>query len=204
MTTNGLVLSNGEARLASEVAQAPGVSARSLRYNPTFDELYGGERSNAQAVQDAIRNHTGGHVEDASVPSAVFEEQYHTFHARGAAADPSGRAFAAAPPRGHTNANNAATDGATAAAETKGKRQRSEEERAAKAAKRAAAASAAQQSVTEQDAGGVWRLKTVQPWADKESKAPELNDEQKAYLAKVAADKAAKEAAKSKETPVRI
>lgn len=51
--------------------------------------------------------------------------------------------------------------------------------------------------------GGAFRLKAVQPWADKEGKQEELTEEQKEYLAKVEADKKEKEAAKEKTESVR-
>ena len=80
--------------------------------------------------------------------------------------------------------------------ERQAKRQRSDADKAAKAAKRAAAASV---PVLE---GAAWRLKAAQPWADKEAKAPELNEEQTAYLERIAAEKAAKEAEANKAGPV--
>ena len=91
--TSGLVLANGEARAAAEVARAPPIDARTLRYNPKVSELYGGDRANAAALSDALRNHVGGHVEDVGLPSAVFEAQYNAFHARGRAEAPDGRMF---------------------------------------------------------------------------------------------------------------
>lgn len=53
------------------------------------------------------------------------------------------------------------------------------------------------------DSGGAWRLRAAQPWADKEVKAADLTEEQREYLAKVAAEKAENEAAAATETPVR-
>jgi hypothetical protein len=91
--TSGLVLSEGEARPAAEVSKAPALGTKNLRYNPTVDELYGGERADRNAVNKAIQNHTSGHVEDAALPSAVFEEQYTMFNAQGRALAPDGRHF---------------------------------------------------------------------------------------------------------------
>lgn len=75
-------------------------------------------------------------------------------------------------------------------------------ERAARDEKRSAkeAALAAQREAAA--GGGAFRLKAVQPWADKESKAEELTEEQKEYLAKVEAEKKAKEAEKEKTEAV--
>jgi pre-mRNA-processing factor 17 len=63
-----------------------------------------------------------------------------------------------------------------------------------KAAKEAALASQREAAAN----GGAFRLKAVQPWADKEGKQEELTEEQKEYLAKVEAEKKAKEAEKEK------
>lgn len=90
--TSGLVLADGEAAAASH---APPLAASTLSFNPTVDELYGGERADTVAVSKALRNHAAGHVEDAAVPSAVFELQYNAFHAHGRAEAPDGRAFGA-------------------------------------------------------------------------------------------------------------
>lgn len=82
-------------------------------------------------------------------------------------------------------------------AEVSAERAAREEKRAAKEAllesQRAAAAS-----------GGAFRLKAVQPWADKEVRQEELTEEQKEYLAKVEAEKKAKEAEKQETEGVRF
>ena len=302
MHTHGLVLADGEAKLASEVAKTPAMNACTLRYNPKVEQLYGGERADSRAVHEAIRNHTSGHVEDAGLPSAVFEQQYNAFHATGRVDAPDGRQFANAAAGGaagacqlarylwyptagsrafqmqrksrlqararvrtavlrccrsrrmawpacarclcalvkamtaHSRLSVAHVGAATSSKRTTSqrvafcgrcifsavrpvcahtnfsrpmlaqrradtskpaKRQRTEAERAAKAEKRAAAATAVEE-------GGTWRLRAAQPWADKTAKAPELNDEQREYLAKITAEKAEKEAANAKETPVRF
>ena len=50
---------------------------------------------------------------------------------------------------------------------------------------------------------GAWRLRTVQPWADKAFKPAQLTEEQAAHLAEVAKEKAEKEAANEHDKPVR-
>jgi hypothetical protein len=80
------------AQVAAE-AEIPAIDAKILKYNPTVDELYGGVRSDALAVNKALRNHAAGHVEDFSVSSVVFDEQYNRFHAKGVAQDMSGTVF---------------------------------------------------------------------------------------------------------------
>jgi hypothetical protein len=79
-----------------------------------------------------------------------------------------------------------------------------EAERSAREEKKAAkeAALAAQRAAAAN--GGAFRLKAVQPWADKEGKLEELTEEQKEYLAKVEAEKKAKEAEKLKTEAVRF
>ena len=52
--------------------------------------------------------------------------------------------------------------------------------------------------------GGVWRLRAVQPWADKAVKPAQLTEEQAAHLAEVAKEKAEKEASQQQDKPVRI
>jgi hypothetical protein len=91
--TSGLVLSGREARPASDVSRAPLIATSTLHFNPNVDELYGGERADMGAISNALRNHTGGHVENAGLPSAVFEMQYNAFHARGRAEAPDGTTF---------------------------------------------------------------------------------------------------------------
>ena len=64
-------------------------------YNPTHDQLwapmFGPAHPYAKdGIAQGMRNHKLGSVEDASIGSFGFEEQYHTFHKCGYAADPSG------------------------------------------------------------------------------------------------------------------
>ncbi|OMO66713.1 hypothetical protein CCACVL1_21018 [Corchorus capsularis] len=63
--------------------------------NPTYDQLfariYGPDHPYAKdGIAQGMRNHKLGFVEDASIDSFVFDEQYNTFHKHGYAADPSG------------------------------------------------------------------------------------------------------------------
>ncbi|PKA66370.1 Protein Mut11 [Apostasia shenzhenica] len=64
-------------------------------FNPTFDQLwapmYGPAHPYAKdGIAQGMRNHKLGFVEDASIQSFLFDEQYNTFHKYGYAADPSG------------------------------------------------------------------------------------------------------------------
>ncbi|KAL5723752.1 hypothetical protein ACHQM5_007109 [Ranunculus cassubicifolius] len=66
-----------------------------VSYNPTYDQLwapiYGPAHPYAKdGVAQGMRNHKLGFIEDASVASFLFDEQYNTFHKYGYAADPSG------------------------------------------------------------------------------------------------------------------
>lgn len=82
--------------VALAAAKAPAFNTKTLRHNPKFDELYGGNRSGAEAeaeLRKALRNHTSGFVEDTVVPSAVFEQQYNDFNATKVAEAPSGQLF---------------------------------------------------------------------------------------------------------------
>ncbi|KAF3611453.1 hypothetical protein DY000_02044920 [Brassica cretica] len=64
-------------------------------FNPTYDQLwapiYGPAHPYAKdGIAQGMRNHKLGFVEDASIGSFVFDEQYSTFQKYGYAADPSG------------------------------------------------------------------------------------------------------------------
>ncbi|CAK9187454.1 unnamed protein product, partial [Ilex paraguariensis] len=65
-----------------------------VNFNPTYDQLwapiYGPAHPYAKdGLAQGMRNHKLGFVEDASIGSFVFDEQYNTFHKYGYAADPS-------------------------------------------------------------------------------------------------------------------
>nr|POF12089.1 pre-mrna-processing factor 17 [Quercus suber] len=90
--------------LALTVAQANQAHSRPIdpvqhvvAYNPTYDQLWapivGPAHPYAKdGIAQGMRNHKLGFVEDASIESFVFDEQYNTFHKYGYAADPSASA----------------------------------------------------------------------------------------------------------------
>ncbi|KAM3754199.1 hypothetical protein ACB098_03G148900 [Castanea mollissima] len=90
--------------LALTVAQAHQAHSRPIdpvqhvvAFNPTYDQLWapivGPAHPYAKdGIAQGMRNHKLGFVEDASIESFVFDEQYNTFHKYGYAADPSASA----------------------------------------------------------------------------------------------------------------
>ncbi|GMJ00721.1 hypothetical protein like AT1G10580 [Hibiscus trionum] len=69
-----------------------------VAFNPTYHQLwspiYGPTHPYAKdGIAQGMRNHKLGFVEDASIHSFVFDEQYNTFHKYGYAADPSGNNY---------------------------------------------------------------------------------------------------------------
>eukprot|EP00892_Ulva_mutabilis_P000878 jgi/Ulvmu1/10791/UM069_0025.1 len=188
--TAGLIL-NDDGDPVSAAAAAAQVAAnigtRTLKYNPTLDELQqakGG--AHAADTTEALRNHRSGFVEDMAVPGAVFDMQYNEFNSKGVAEAPDRSLF-----------------GDLSAAQSAGaKRARSDEEaaaeRAAREAKKQQRAEAREAAAAAAQRGGAWRLTAVQPWAGKEVAPAELTEEQKEYIAKMAAEKEAREGAKKK------
>lgn len=68
-----------------------------VAFNPTYDQLWAPIQGPAHpyakdGIAQGMRNHKLGFVEDASIDSFVFDEQYNTFYKYGYAADPSGSA----------------------------------------------------------------------------------------------------------------
>jgi pre-mRNA-processing factor 17 len=139
-------------------------------------------------VASGLRNHWSGHAEDAHLNSFVFDDQYHTFHSYGFAADPGGSGATI-----HASAGRAApaAGGSVFAAARGGGG-------AAKRQKTAAGAKVPVGANFDPDAAP-FVLTARQPWAGKEEEAAaELTEEQKEYVAALAADKAVKEAAEGK------
>ncbi|KAK8948223.1 hypothetical protein KSP40_PGU013557 [Platanthera guangdongensis] len=73
-------------------------SQHAVGFNPTYDQLwapiYGPAHPYAKdGIAQGMRNHKLGFVEDASIQSFLFDEQYNTFHKYGYAADPSGLSY---------------------------------------------------------------------------------------------------------------
>ncbi|MBA0806566.1 hypothetical protein Gohar_022438, partial [Gossypium harknessii] len=88
-----LALTAAEARQAQSRPIDP--TQHVVAFNPTYDQLwaptYGPAHPYAKdGIAQGMRNHKLGFVEDASIDSFVFDEQYNTFHKYGYAADPSG------------------------------------------------------------------------------------------------------------------
>ncbi|KAK9199921.1 hypothetical protein WN944_015115 [Citrus x changshan-huyou] len=91
--------------LALTVAQARQTQSRPIdpsqhvvAYNPTYEQLwapiYGPAHPYAKdGIAQGMRNHKLGFVEDASIDSFVFDEQYNTFYKYGYAADPAGNNY---------------------------------------------------------------------------------------------------------------
>lgn len=97
--TKDLALTDGgdvASALAVRAERAPDFNTRTLKHNPKYEDLYGGDRAGEQATAElrkALRNHTSGFVEDTALPSAVFEQQYNEFNANKTAEAPSGQRF---------------------------------------------------------------------------------------------------------------
>ncbi|KAG0484261.1 hypothetical protein HPP92_008340 [Vanilla planifolia] len=73
-------------------------SQHAVGFNPTYDQLwapiYGPAHPYAKdGIAQGMRNHKMGFVEDASIHSFLFDEQYNTFHKYGYATDPSGLSY---------------------------------------------------------------------------------------------------------------
>ncbi|KAK8943535.1 hypothetical protein KSP40_PGU009051 [Platanthera guangdongensis] len=73
-------------------------SQHAVGFNPTYDQLrapiYGPAHPYAKdGIAKGMRNHKLGFVEDPSIQSFLFDEQYNTFHKYGHAADPSGLSY---------------------------------------------------------------------------------------------------------------
>ena len=241
--TKDLVLSESgdpTSAVALRTEKAPAFNTKTLKYNPKYEDLYGGNRGGSEAeeqLRKALRNHTSGFVEDTSVPSAIFEQQYNDFNSTKVAETPGGQRFGdvqgmhfrscvspcvspCASLRScphlsllmysdcvllHVWRFHVVNMGPCAGKASKRRRTEAEviAERAAREEKRAAKEAALTAQREAAAGGGAFRLKAVQPWADKESKQEELTEEQKEYLAKVEAEKKAKEAAKEKTESVR-
>ncbi|KAK8943537.1 hypothetical protein KSP40_PGU009053 [Platanthera guangdongensis] len=73
-------------------------SQHAVGFNPTYDKLwaliYGPAHPYAKdGIAQGMSNHKLGFVEDASIQSFLFNEQYNTFHKYGYVADPSGLSY---------------------------------------------------------------------------------------------------------------
>ena len=115
-------------------------------------------------VAAGLRNHWSGHAEDAHLNSFVFDEQYHTFHSYGFAADPGGTGATV-----HASAGKAApASGSSVYTTAPAKRQKT----ATGGAKVAVGANS-------DPSAAPFTLTSRQPWAEKEVEEVELTEEQK-------------------------
>ncbi|CAA7014614.1 unnamed protein product [Microthlaspi erraticum] len=77
-------------RMLKAKSSAPEVDDTALALT-LWAPIYGPAHPYAKdGIAQGMRNHKLGFVEDASIGSFVFDEQYNTFHKYGYAADPSG------------------------------------------------------------------------------------------------------------------
>lgn len=84
----------GGSRSSSLLTRPVDPSRRQVHFNPSYDQLWAPIAGPAHpyakdGVAQGMRNHKLGFVEDASISSFIFDEQYNTFHKFGYAADPS-------------------------------------------------------------------------------------------------------------------
>lgn len=190
--TAGFALVDNRATTLGNALHLQPASARMIKYNLPVDQMhapiYGpAHPSDKGGVPQALRNHRAGHVEDAHLSTFTFDEQYNTFHSYGYAQNPTGTGFVA-----HREGTSRPMDAETVYT-LSSKRQRTEGGAAA-----AAATAAQKQPAQVFDPTQPFALKTRQPWADKETAAVELTEEQKTYMEQVKADKMEKEAVEGK------
>ncbi|MCO5596381.1 hypothetical protein L7F22_050442 [Adiantum nelumboides] len=174
-------------------------SQRKINFNPTYDQLWAPIAGPAHpyskdGIAQGMRNHKLGFVEDASISSFIFDEQYNTFHRFGYAADPSADV-----------ANNIIGNGELAKVNDTASvyNLRQSEHRKRKAQRKAEKKE--DQSDEEMDAETVentqnpaselWLLKNSKsPWSGKkEGLQTELTEEQKKYAEEYALKKSEKE-----------
>ena len=168
-----------QSALAAALARAPlspgalapaAGNARTVKYNLPLAQMHapvaGPANPNDRAgVAAGLRNHWSGHAEDAHLNSFVFDEQYHTFHSYGYAADPGGSGATL-----HASVGKAAPASGSSVYTTvaPAKRQRT----AAGGAKVAVGANY-------DPSAAAFTLTSRQPWAEKEAEEVELTEEQK-------------------------
>ncbi|BBM98947.1 pre-mRNA-processing factor 17 [Marchantia polymorpha subsp. ruderalis] len=186
-----LVSSSAGSKFGPEKRKPIDPSQHSVNYNPTYDQLWtpivGPAHPFAKdGIAQGLRNHKLGFVEDASIASFMFDEQYNTFHTYGYAADP------AASIGNHVVGDLEAVkklDGASVY------NLPSHEHRKRKLEKKAANKADHDEETVENPESEDWLLKNSKsPWAGKkEGLQAELTEEQKKYAEEHAGKKGDRE-----------
>lgn len=177
--TAGLQLVSGQAVPAQQAQFLQPAVSRQVMFNLPVEQMHapvvGPLHHNQKHALSGVRNHRSGHVEDANLSSFSFDEQYHTFQSKGYAEDPTGGGTVR-----HRDLVAAGQESflPETAAEQAAKRQ--------KTGKKAAAAA-------EFDPAQPFSLRARQPWAEKQAEVVALTADQKEYMDKFNAEKAARE-----------
>lgn len=118
----------------------------------------------------ATRNHWSGHAESAHLSGYAFDEQFHTFHTKGKAADPgrAGVSIEAKSGAGHQESDYS----------SQGNKKRQKTDK--------------QSAPTRIDPSLPFVLQSRQPWAAKEAAAMEVTEEQRAMIETLKEEKAEK------------
>ena len=176
-------------------------SQRNVNYNPTAEQLWapvaGPEHPYAKdGVAQGLRNSKTGYVEDASIASFMFDEQYNTFHAYGYAADPGGLT-------GSNIVGDAAAVGLNDGAsvynlpqhEHRKQREVNKSKKRAREEEGVVGMDEDEKEKVDNPASEEWLLKnTKSPWAgEKEGMQGELTEEQKGYAEEHAEKKSQKD-----------
>ena len=157
--------------------------ARSLAVNLPLDQMHApvlgpanpGDRGGLAA---ASRNHWSGHAESAHLGGYAFDEQFHTFHSKGKAADP-GRSGIAVEARSATQHQQ--VEGAQP---TQGHKKKQKTDK--------------KSGPSGFDPSLPFVLQSRQPWAGKEPAAIEVTEEQRAMIETLKGEKAEKAAVEGK------
>ncbi|KAA6425985.1 MAG: pre-mRNA-processing factor 17-like [Trebouxia sp. A1-2] len=181
--TTGMALIDAQAVTSGQAHHIPDVRARQVYYNVPFEDMHApavgpAHPFNKDGLAAGMRNHRAGHVEDSHVHSFHFDDQYYTYHSFGHAMAPGGGQRVSDP-----RFLEEQQIGESVYTVTDRSKKRKTADKKAAAAKAAEAAACV-------DPSEPWAVHNRQPWADKEVKPAELNDEQKAFLEQVAKDKA--------------
>lgn len=185
--TAGLALIENKAVPAGDALYLQESTAKQVRYILPFEQMHApvvgpshpGEKGGLSA---GMRNHRSGFVEDAHLSSFSFDEQYNTYQTFGFAHDPAGQGVVLKQSQKQSSVEAPILDTVYTYSSAP-KRQKTD---------------AARKIVSTIDPSQPWTLRARQPWADKESVAVELTDEQKAYMEQINAEKAEKQVAEGK------
>ncbi|KDD72768.1 hypothetical protein H632_c2921p0, partial [Helicosporidium sp. ATCC 50920] len=93
--TIGYTLVHGEALAVAAAQHFQNAGSRSTAHNLPVSQMHapvqGPLPSSGRGFDAAARNHRSGHVQDAHVSGAAFDEQFNSFHATNEGLDPEGR-----------------------------------------------------------------------------------------------------------------